>query len=222
MTRRTVACAVDSGWRVRHIGCMRAGFERSRCRARLLSAVAVAGATVAVVVCAAFAATSKTVVLSDPRGDVRGPLDLARVSLQRAPDGRLRAAVSFAAKITPKTLLANSGPPGSTCLRIWTAANADPVATRPDRLVCVTARSEDEVRGGVYEVTGPALPKRLADASVRRNATGRNVVIRFTQSSLGRPRRIRFAVEATQPGCERPSCIDTLPDAGAARSFRLR
>jgi hypothetical protein len=222
MTRRTGACAVDSGWWVRHIGCMRAGFLRSRCRARLLSASAVAGAIGAVVVCAAFAATSKPIVLSDPRGDVSGPLDLARVSLQRASDGRLRAAVSFAAKITPQTLLASSGPPGSACLRIWTAASADPAATRPDRLVCVTARSQDELRGGVYGVTGPDLPKRLADASVRRSATGRNVVIRFTQSSLGSPRRIRFAVDATQPGCERPSCIDTLPDAGAAKGFRLR
>ena len=201
---------------------MRAVFERSRCRARLRPAIGVAAATVAVVACAAFAATSKPIVLSDPRGDVRGPLDLARVSLQRAPDGRLRAAVSFTAKITPKTLLASSGPPGSACLRIWTAADADPAAIRPDRLVCVTARSEDELRGGVYAVTGPELPKRLADASVRRSTSGRNVVIRFTQSSLGSPRRIRFGVEATQPGCERPSCIDTLPDAGAAKGFRLR
>jgi len=188
----------------------------------LFAATGVAAATVAVVVCAAFAATSKPLVLSDPRADVSGPLDLARVSLQRASDGRLRAAVSFAAKITPRTLLASSGPPGSACLRIWTAVNPDPAATRPDRLVCITARSEDELRGGVYEVTGPELPKRLADASVRRSTTGRNVVIRFTQSSLGRPRRIRFAVEATQPGCERPSCIDTLPDAGAVKGFRLR
>jgi hypothetical protein len=221
MARRTGACAVDSGWLVRHIGCMRTGFERSRCRARLLSAIGVAAATVAVFVCAAFAATTKPVVLTDPAGDVKGPLDLARVSLQRASDGRLRAAVSFAANITPKTLLASSGPPGSACLRIWTAAGADPAATRPDRLVCITARSQDELRGGVYEVTGPDLPKRLADASVR-HTSGRNVVIRFTQSSLGSPRRIRFAVEATQPGCERPSCIDTLPDAGAAKGFRLR
>lgn len=191
-------------------------------RARLLAATGVAGVSAAVAVCAAFAAASRPVVLSDPRADVNGPLDLARASLQRTPDGRLRAAVSFAAKITPKTLLASSGPPGSACLRIWTAAGADPAATRPDRLVCVTARSEDELRGGVYEATRPELPKRLADASVRRNRTGRNVVIRFTQSSLGRPRQIRFAVESTQPGCERPRCIDTLPDAGAVKTFRLR
>jgi hypothetical protein len=185
-------------------------------------ATGVAGATVAVVVCAAFAAASRPVVLTDPRGDVNGPLDLARVSLQRASDGRLRAAVSFAATITPKMLLASSGPPGSACLRIWTAAGIDPAATRPDRLVCVTARSEDELRGGVYEVAGADLPKRLTDASVRRSRTGRNVVIRFTQSSLGSPRRIRFAVESTQPGCESPRCIDTLPDGGAVKTFRLR
>jgi hypothetical protein len=168
------------------------------------------------------AAVSKTVVLADPLADVKGPLDLTHASLRRAPDGRLRAVVRFAARITPADLLAAAGPPGSACLRIWTVAGADPTAIRPDRLVCVTARSEDELRGGVYEQTASALPERIADASVRRSASGRSLVIRFTQSSLGRPPRIRFTIESTQPACERPSCIDTMPDTGAARVFRLR
>jgi hypothetical protein len=47
-------------------------------------------------------------------------------------------------------------------------------------------------------------------------------VLRFTQSSIGRPGRLRFAVESTRPGCERPACIDTVPDGGTARTFRLR
>jgi hypothetical protein len=200
---------------------MSGGFERWG-RRRLLSATGIAGASVAVVVSVAFAAISKTVVVADAGGDVSGPLDLARVSLQRASDGRLRAVVRFVGAFTPKDLLAASGPPGSSCLRVWTAVDADPRAMRPDRLVCVTARSEDELRGGVYEVTGPALPKRIADASVKRSRSGRSVVIRFAQSSLGSPRRLRFAGESTQPGCERPSCIDTAPDKGAVRVFRLR
>jgi hypothetical protein len=162
------------------------------------------------------------VVVSDSAGDVDGPLDIRRVSLRRAADGRLRAVLSFQAKVTPRALLASSGPPGSACLRIWTVADADPKATRPDRLVCVTARDEDELRGGVYEVTGADVPKRRADASVKRNASGRSLVIRFTQSSLARPARIRFSVESTRPGCPRPNCIDTAPDKGAVRSFRLR
>jgi hypothetical protein len=176
----------------------------------------------AIVVSGALAAASKTLVISDPRGDVGGALDLTRVSLQRTSDGRLRAALSFADKISPKALLAGTGPPGSACMRIWTAATADPASMRPDRLACVTARTDDEFRGGVYEVTGAQLPKRVADASVKQTASGQSIVLRFTQSSLGRPQRFRFAVEATRPGCERVTCIDTLPDGGAARTFRLR
>lgn len=191
-------------------------------RTRLFTIAGIAAAACALVVSAAFAAASKTLVVSDPDDDVSGPLDLTRVSLQRGADGRLRTVLTFAEKLTPKTLLAGSGPPGSACLRIWTNADADPRAMRPDRLACVTARSEDELRGGVYEVVGAGLPKRLADASVKRNASGRSIVIRFTQSSIGRPERIRFAAESTRPGCERPSCIDTAPDKGAVRTFRLR
>lgn len=196
--------------------------ERPAIRARLLSATAIAGATGAIIASAAFAAPSGTVVIADPGDDAGGALDLTRVSLQRASDGRLRAVLTFAEKVTPRALLASSGPPGSACLRIWTAPDADPRAMRPDRLVCATARSQEELRGGVYEVTGAGLPKRLADAAVKRNASGRSIVIRFTQSALGRPQRIRFAVESTRPGCERVSCIDTVPGKGAVRSFTLR
>ncbi len=197
--------------------------QRSSSRARRRVAVAgIATAVSALVVSAAFAAASKTVVVSDPDDDVSGALDITRVSLQRSSDGQLRAVVTFAEKLTPKTLLASSGPPGSACLRIWTNPDADTKAMRPDRLACVTARAQDELRGGVYEVTGAELPKRLADASVKRTASGRSIVIRFSQSSLGRPQRIRFAAESTRPGCERPSCIDTAPGRGAVRAFRLR
>ncbi len=187
-----------------------------------LAAGGLAVAVSATVVSGALAAASKTLVITDPRKDVSGALDLTRVSLQRSSDGRLRAALSFAGKVVPKTLLAGSGPPGSACLRIWTATDADPASTRPDRLACVTARSDDEFRGGVYEVTGSRLPKRIADASVRPTASGQTIVLRFTQSSIGRPQRIRFAIEATRPGCQRVTCIDTLPNGGAARTFRLR
>ena len=179
-------------------------------------------ALVGLVASVALAAPSKTIVLTDARDDVSGALDLTRVSLQRASDGRLRAALSFAGKLTPKALLASSGPPGSACVRIWTGRAADPASTRPDRLVCVSARSDDEFRGGVYEVTGAALPRRVASASVKLTASGTSLVLRFTQSSIGRPERLRFAVESTRPGCERAACIDTMPDAGTARTFRLR
>ncbi|HVF78135.1 MAG TPA: hypothetical protein VNA28_07540 [Solirubrobacteraceae bacterium] len=196
--------------------------ERLSTRTRLLTVAGLGGAVCAVIASVAFAAASPTVVISDPDADVAGPLDLTRASLQRASDGRLRAVVTFREKVTPKTLLASSGPPGSACVRIWTPVDSDPTAMAPDRLVCITARSADELRGGVFDTTDAGLPKRIADASVKRNSSGRSVVIRFTQSSLGRPERARFAVESTRPGCERVSCIDTAPDAGATRTFRLR
>ena len=189
---------------------------------RLLAASAVAAAIAALVVSAAPAATSKTVVITDAREDVGGPLDLRRVSLQRASDGRLRAALSFTEKLTPKSLLAGSGPPGSACIRIWTGADADPAAMRPDRLACVTARSDDEFRGGVYDATGAGLPERVAGAAVKITASRTTIVLRFTQSSIGRPQRFRFAAESTRPGCERATCIDAAPAGGRARLFRLR
>ena len=196
--------------------------RRLRTSTSLLRVFAIAVAAPAVAVSVALAAASKPVVVADAGDDVSGALDMTRASLQRASDGRLRAVFTFAAAITPRALMAQSGPPGSACLRIWTDADADPKAVRPDRLVCVTARSRSRLRGGVYEVRGAALPRRVADASVTRTASGRSIVVRFTQSSLARPQRIRFAVESTAPGCARTSCIDTVPDRGAVRTFRLR
>ncbi|HEV2774384.1 MAG TPA: hypothetical protein VGV90_02225 [Solirubrobacteraceae bacterium] len=189
---------------------------------RVLTASACVAAIAAVAVSAAPAATSKTAVIIDARGDVTGPLDLRRVSLQRASDGRLRAALSFTDTLTPKALLAGSGPPGSACIRMWTAEDADPASMRPDRLACVTARSENEFRGGVYDATGAGLPQRVAGASVKITASRTSIVLRFTQTSIGRPARLRFAVESTRPGCARAACIDTVPVGGRARMFRLR
>lgn len=202
---------------------MAAQLRRAWGSRRLIAAGGCIAALAAVVVSAAPAATSKTIVLRDASADVTGALDLTRVSLQRASDGRLRAALSFAGKVTPRDLLATSGPPGSACVRIWTGAESDPASMAPDRLACVTARSAGEFRGGVYELSGTALPRRVTNASVKALATGSSVLLRFTQSSIGRPERFRFSVESTRPGCERPACIDTATGArGATRTFRLR
>lgn len=191
-------------------------------RTWVLGAAALGAIGIAVAVPAALAAPSKTVNITDPAGDVSAPLDLTRVSLQLASDGRLRATMSFAGRVTSKAMLARSGPPGSACLRVWTDARVDPAATRPARLVCFTAASAKAFRGRVYEVNGPTVPKRVADASVTATTSGRSIVIRFTQSALGRPARIRFAGESTRPGCAAVSCIDTAPNGGAPRVFRLR
>jgi len=201
---------------------MAADRRRSTGGRRLLTASGGAAAIAALAVAAAPAATSKTVVITDARDDVSGPLDLTRASLQRASDGRVRVAFSFTDKLTPKALLAGSGPPGSACIRIWTAAAADPASMRPDRLACVTALSDDEFRGGVYDATGAGLPGRVAGASVQITPSRTSIVLRFTQSSIGRPQRFRFAVESTRPGCERATCIDSAPAGARTRMFRLR
>jgi hypothetical protein len=187
--------------------------------------LAIAGLTGAVaVVCAAsaLAATAKTVKVRDATGDVSGPLDLQRASLKRGSDGRLRAVITLAAKIAPGTLLASSGPPGSICLKVWTAPDADPKTMPPDHLVCVTARSKIKLRGSVYKQTTPGPPTRVSSATVGLNASGRSVVVLISQSSLARPALIRFASESTRPGCGRVSCIDLAPDGGGVRRFRVR
>ncbi len=180
--------------------------------------VAAAGLTGAV----AFGATSKIVKIPDPKGDVTSVLDLQRASLNLASDGRLRAVVTVTRKIDPREMLAGSGPPGSVCVKIWTAQDADPTATRADRLVCVTARSSEELRASVFSQTAPGLPVRVASARVSLTKSARSVIVRISQSSLGRPELIRFAVESTRPGCARVSCTDAAPDKGAVRRFRVR
>jgi len=200
---------------------MRVRGAEQRRRAARLGALTAAVAPLAV--CTALAATpSGPVVVADSVDDVTGSLDIQRASLHRAADGRLRAVLTFAAKVTPKSLIATTGPPGSMCVRIWTGPETDPAATRPDRLVCVTADGDAKLRASVLEQRNAGLPRRTATASVTASASGRSFVIRFAQSSLGRPKLIRFGLESTSPGCERTSCIDTAPDAGAVKRFTVR
>jgi len=161
-------------------------------------------------------------VLSDPKGDVTSPLDLQRASLGLGSDGRLRIALTFADKVAAKDLLATAGPPGSMCVRVWTAADADPTASRPDKLICVTADADAKLRAGVYNQPDAALPRRSAPATVSASKSGRSFVVHVAQSALGRPQLIRVAFEATRPGCDRVSCVDNAPDGGAVRRFRLR
>jgi hypothetical protein len=209
---------------VRHASRVRACHgQRSRGRRRRALAIAAAtSAAAALTVTAAFAAPSKTVTIADPKADVTGPLDLQRASLSLASDGRLRAVVTLAAKLDPEAMLSDSGPPGSICVKVWTAEDADPTATRADRLVCVTARTKDDLRASVLSQTAAGLPMRVGSADAKLNKSGRSLVIRISQSSLGRPELIRFAFESTRPGCERVSCVDETPDKGAVRRFRVR
>ena len=183
---------------------------------------ALTAAATALIVAVAFGAAGKTVTIADDEGDVSGVLDVQKASLKLAGDGRLRVAVTFARKIDPRAMLARSGPPGSVCLKVWTEEDADPEATRPDRLVCVTPRTRDELRASVYQQTAPGLPKHIGSASVRVSRSARSLVLRVSQTALGRPALIRFGVESTRPGCARVTCVDQAPDGGAVRRYRLR
>jgi hypothetical protein len=197
---------------------------RGEQRRRLLAFCAVTAATVPLAGPAAIAALppSKPIVLTDPAGDVSGPLDIQRAVVSRASDGRLRTVVTFVGAVTPKDLLTRTGPPGSACVRIWTAPDADPTSMRPDRLVCLTAGKDEKLRASVFAQRDAGLPRRTGAASVKAGTNGRSFAIRVSQSALGRPALIRFAIESTQPGCERLTCVDNVPDGGAVRRFRLR
>ncbi|MEY2535842.1 MAG: hypothetical protein QOF29_3752 [bacterium] len=148
-----------------------------------------------------------------------GGLDITRVQLGRAPDGRLRAALTLAAEWRVRDLPALSGPPGSLCLRLWT--RSEPPATPADYLVCVTAdEAGHHLRGSVLAQQGSEL-RRVGGATLARSSA-RTVVMRFSQSAIGRPAAVRFAGEATKPGCAVPSCVDTAPNAPGTATLTLR
>ena len=189
---------------------------------RALVLAALSATALSFVTASVLAAPSKPVLVPDAKGDVSGKLDLQRLKLGIGTGDRLRAAVTFAGKVTPADMFVKSGPPGSVCLRVWTATNADPKSTRPDRLVCVTARTKNALRASVLRQEGLGLPERVGPASVTVSKSERSFIISIAQSALGDPARIRYALESTRPGCDRTSCIDTVPAAPATRRFRLR
>lgn len=193
-----------------------------RSRSRLLVLVALTAAVLSIAAAVVLAAPSEPAFVRDAKGDVSGKLDLQRLKLGVTTDGHLRAAVTFAGKVTPADMLAKAGPPGSVCLRVWTAADADPNSSRPDRLVCATARSKNALRASVLRQDGPGLPERVGSATITPSKSGRSFVMSIAQRDLGRPARIRYALESTRPGCDRTSCIDTAPAVPGTRRFRLR
>jgi hypothetical protein len=188
-------------------------------RSRTLG-LAVLAALIATGAVGASAATApKPVKSADPKGDVTSTLDLTRVSLTRGSDGRLRASVTLAAEWDGKALLAESGPPGSICLKAWTTTA--PPDTTPDYLACVTADAKGVLRGSVLHERANKLPERVAAADVSR-PSARTVTMRFSQSALGSPAKLYVAAESTRPGCPRVSCIDTAPDAPKTLTFALK
>jgi len=118
-----------------------------------------------------------------------------------------------------RDLPADDGPPGSLCLRMWTTTTQ--AGTFPDFLLCITADARGRhMRGDVLVEREGAL-QRVGGAALARSSL-RTVVARFSQSAIGRPARVRFAGEATPPGCPRPACVDTAPNAPAVGTLTLR
>jgi hypothetical protein len=102
---------------------------------------------------------------------------------------------------------------------MWTVAK--PPGAFPDRLLCVTADARGRhMRGEVLAERDGAL-QRVADATLARSSD-RTVVARFSQTAIGRPARVRFEAEATAPGCARPACVDTAPNAPTVATLDLR
>jgi hypothetical protein len=165
-----------------------------------------------------LASGASEVVVSDGR-DTSGKLDLVRVSMGRGPDGRLRAVVTMDSSWDGADMVSSTGPPGSVCVRLWTAHQ--PKEGAPDFLACVSARRDGKLTGGIFLARGEDFPRRAGDATVAR-PSGRSVVIRFAQSTIGRPSVLRFAVESTKAGCVRTSCVDTAPNAPSTRRLVLR
>ncbi|MGI8593019.1 MAG: hypothetical protein ACR2ML_01375, partial [Solirubrobacteraceae bacterium] len=85
--------------------------------ARLVGGLSAATALVASV--AAFAAPGDPVVARDD-DDVSSTLDLAATMLSQSESGRMRATVTSWEGWTPGDLVAESGPPGSVCVKLWT------------------------------------------------------------------------------------------------------
>jgi hypothetical protein len=188
-------------------------------RARFVLAAAGLAALALTAAAPAAEAPSPTVV-KDAKDAAAGAPDLTRVQLGLTSDRRLRAALTTAVGWVAKDLLAKEGPPGSLCLRLWTVTK--PGAAPPDYLVCITARQDGETtRGTVFKTEAGGQPKRVAGAIVGRTSE-RTVTLRFSQTAVGRPATIRFAAEATKPGCTHVSCVDTAPEAPKTATFKVR
>jgi hypothetical protein len=170
------------------------------------------------------AQAGEPVVVHDGHEPRVGMADLTRVQLGRASDGRLRGALTLAAAWKTADLLAPAStpppaPPGSLCLRLWTVSPTR--GAPPDFLACLASDGRGRRLEGTVWREGEEGLERVAEAAVARSSD-RTVTIRFAQSSVGRPDRIRFAGEATRPGCPRTSCIDTAPDAPRTATLALR
>ena len=149
-----------------------------------------------------------TQAATDAKGDVRSPLDLTRVAVSRAADGRLRASLTAAAAWTGSDLLSDTGGPGSLCLKAWTTTV--PPDTTPDYLICTTANADGALRGSILKQRANKLPERTGGADVSRPST-RTVTLRFSQTAIGKPATLYVAGETVRPGCPAAAASTSRP-----------
>src|SRR5439155_19513968 len=164
----------------------------------------------------------RATVVRDATGDVgQNGLDISKISVGRAPDGRVSATVTMGAPWSPRQLLSDTGPPGSICLRAWLGGRR-PSASQPDYLVCATVAANNErLKASVFHERAGRLPERVAGASATK-PSARTAVLRFAQSALGHPDVLRFAIETAPGGGRRLACLDTAPDAPRSARLALR
>ncbi len=187
-------------------------------------AVATAAAALTLLATGAAEAQAPTTVAALDRTDAaEGTPDLKRVAATRGADRGVRLAVSLAAPLVPADLLTDAddaGPPGSICVRLWTVST--PRSTPPDLLACVTSQADGKtLRGTVSKEVPGALPSTVASVTPTRPSRT-SVALRLPSSLFTGVRRVRFAGEATRPGCVRLGCTDLAPDLGVVKSLTLR
>ncbi len=171
----------------------------------------------------ALAQAPASVAFRDAEDAAEDAPDLKRVGATRLKGGDVRFALSLGSALSARDLRTDAdadGPPGSLCVRIWTRST--PGATAPDLLACVTSQPDGRTfRSTITKEVPGALPSTVGTATLSRPSET-SVALVVAKSLLGTVRTLRFAVEATRPGCVRLSCTDLAPDSGTPRSLRLR
>jgi hypothetical protein len=152
-------------------------------------------------------------------GEDAREMSSARAALARSADGRLRATITVRGELDPAQLRSDDGPPGRVCALLWTQGR--PSQTPPGFLACATTDRDGELRGELLRHDPEDETLRRA-GRVTVSATRRSVILRFAQSPLGRPARVRFAGETVRADCERVSCADRAPDGARTLVLRLR
>lgn len=162
----------------------------------------------------------------DDRRDVRGRLDLQRVSLRRVGTTRLEATVTIYDDWDGRDLAAAGDGVGSLCLRMWTGSKRDPATQQPDYLACLTTAPQDEraVVGRLLRERANGLPRTVEALELGR-PNERTVTLRFTTKGIGSPSTVRFAAESVgrSSSCSRSlGCIDAAPGKRGTASLALR